>query len=163
MEIGKHWEIIRAIFEEAYKSCSHFAVATVNEDGSPHVTPIGALILRDNQTGFYFEENPKRMPSNLNRNPRVCILAVNADRLFWGKALIEGRFATPPAVRLSGTAGELRKATADEVAAWQEKVAIAKSTKGYKLLWEKMAKVRDIAFDSFEPVLMGVMTDGIWK
>jgi predicted pyridoxine 5'-phosphate oxidase superfamily flavin-nucleotide-binding protein len=48
MEIGKHWETIRTIFEEAYKSCSHFAIATVNEDGSPHVTPIGALILRDN-------------------------------------------------------------------------------------------------------------------
>jgi uncharacterized protein len=47
MKIGKHWEMIKTIFEEAYKSCSHFAVATVNEDGSPHVTPIGALILRD--------------------------------------------------------------------------------------------------------------------
>jgi len=50
----QHWETIRAVFEEGYKSCSHFAVATVNEDGSPHVTPIGALILRKDQTGFLF-------------------------------------------------------------------------------------------------------------
>ncbi|OGP67230.1 MAG: hypothetical protein A2031_06790 [Deltaproteobacteria bacterium RBG_19FT_COMBO_43_11] len=161
MEIGKHWKTIRAIFEEAYKSCSHFAVATVNEDGSPHITPIGALILRDNQTGFYFEENPKKMPCNLKKNPRICVMAVNADKLFWGKALVEGKFMTPPAVRLSGTAGELRKATADEVAAWQEKIAIAKGTKGYKLLWENFGQVRDITFDSFEPVELGEMTRDI--
>jgi predicted pyridoxine 5'-phosphate oxidase superfamily flavin-nucleotide-binding protein len=152
MEIGHHWETIRAVFEEGYNSCVHFAVATVNEDGSPHVTPIGALILRDNRTGFYFEENPTRMPLNLKRNPRVCILAVNADKLFWGKSLLEGKFTTPPAVRLAGTAGELRNATAEEVATWREKIAIAKGTKGYNLLWEKFAQVRDITFDSLEPV-----------
>jgi uncharacterized protein len=162
MEIGKHWETIRAVFEEGYKSCFHFAVATVNEDGSPHVTPIGALILCDNQTGFYFEENPIRLPHNLQANSRVCILAVNADKLFWGKALVEGKFTTPPAVRLSGTARELRAATPAEVAAWQEKIAIAKGTKGYKLLWEKFAQVRDITFDSFEPVNVGEMTSSLW-
>lgn len=72
MEIGKHWETIKAIFEEGYKSCSHFAVATVNEDGSPYVTSIGALILREDQTNFYLEENPRRLPDNLKRNPRSC-------------------------------------------------------------------------------------------
>jgi hypothetical protein len=65
-------------------------------------------------------------------------------------------------VRLSGTVGELRNATADEVAAWQEKIAIANGTKGYKLLWEKFAKVRNIAFDSFEPVYVGEMTNNLW-
>lgn len=99
MEIGRHWETIRAVFEEGYKSCVHFAVATVNEDGSPHVTPIGSLILREDRTGFYFEENPTRMPCNLDRNLRVCILAVNADKAFWGESLIEGKFATPPGRR----------------------------------------------------------------
>ena len=162
MEIAKHWETIRAVFEDGFKSCSHFAVATVNDDGSPHVTPIGALILREDQTGFYFEENPTRMPRNLKRNPRVCILAVNADKAFWGQSLVEGKFISPPAVRLLGTAGELREATADEVAAWQEKIAIAKGTKGYSLLWERFGRVRDITFDSFEPVLVGEMTKGLW-
>ncbi len=163
METGNHWETIRAVFEAAYNSCSHFAFATVNEDGSPHVTPIGALILRSDRTGFYIEENPKKMPANLKRNSRVCILAVNADKLFWGKALLEGKFTTPPAVRLSGTVGELRKATPDEIAAWQEKIAIAKGTKGYKLLWGKFARARDITFDSFEPVLLGEMTEELWR
>jgi hypothetical protein len=163
MEIGNHWETIRAVFEEGFKSCVHFAVATVNKGGSPHVTPIGALILREDRTGFYFEENPTRMPRNLKRNPRVCILAVNADKSFWGKSLLEGKFSSPPAVRLLGKVGELREATTDEVAAWQKKIALAKGTKGYKLLWEKFAKVRDISFDSFEPVDVGEMTSGLWQ
>jgi uncharacterized protein len=163
MEIGKHWETIRAVFEEGYKSCLHFAVATVNEDGSPHVTPIGALILRDNQTGFYFEENPVRMPRNLQTNPHVCIMALNADKLFWGNALINGKFPTPPAVRLSGIAGKLRKATPDEIALWQEKIAPARGTKGYELLWSHFSNVREITFDSFEPVAVGEMTSGLWE
>jgi predicted pyridoxine 5'-phosphate oxidase superfamily flavin-nucleotide-binding protein len=163
MEIGNHWETIRAVFEESYKSSSHFAVATVNEDGSPHVTPIGALILREDRTGFYFEENPTRTPRNLKRNPRVCVLAVNVDKSFWGKSLLEGKFSSPPAVRLLGTVGELREATAEEVAAWQKKIAIAKGTKGYKLLWEKFSRVRDISFDSFEPVYVREMTNGLWQ
>ena len=62
-----------------------------------------------------------------------------------------------------GTVGELRKATPDEVEAWQKKIAIAKGTKGYALLWEKFARVRDIIFDSFEPVLVGEMTKGLWQ
>jgi hypothetical protein len=163
MKIGNHWETIRAVFEEAYKSCIHFAIATVNEDGSPHVTPIGALFLRDNQTGFYFEENPKKMPANLKLNSRVCILAVNADMLFWGKALLEGKFNSPPAVRLSGTVGRQRSATRAEIAAWQEKIAIAKGTKGYEILWSHFSHVRDITFDSFEPVVVGEMTANLWR
>lgn len=112
MEIGKHREVIRTTFEQAYKSCLHFAVATVNRDGSPHVAPIGALILRDDHTGYYFDEHPVKTPSNLSTNPKVCVLALNADKSFLGEALMEGRFAYPPAVRLSDVAGQMRKATA---------------------------------------------------
>ncbi len=162
MEISKHWGTIRSVFDEAYKSCLHFAVATVNEDGSPHVTPIGALILRDDPSGFYFEENPIRLPHNLQVNPRVSILAVNASMPFWGRSLIEGSFATPPAVRLSGIAGPLRKAKPDEIALWQAKIAPARGTKGYELLWNHFSQVRDITFDSFEPVQVGQMTRALW-
>ena len=163
MEIGKHWAAIREIFDEAYKSCLHFAMATVNEDGSPHVTPIGALFLRENQTGFYFDEYPSKMPENLKRNPRVCILAVNADKLFWVKSLMEGKFLAPPAVRLMGTVGEVREATGEEVDAWQERTALAKGMQGYHLLWDRFGgRVRDIQFESFEPVHLGEMTQGLW-
>ncbi len=158
MEIGEHWETIRAIFGEGYKSCVHYAFATVNKDGSPHVTPIGSLILRNDKTGFYFEEPFSVMRINLKRNPRVCILAVNANIKYWERSLQEGIFATAPAVRLSGTVGDRRDATTEELAVWREKIANFKGTKGYELLWSNMLKIREIAFDSFEPVNLGEMT-----
>jgi general stress protein 26 len=121
MELIDQWETIQKIFEEANKSCSHVAIATVNEDGSPHLTPIGALFLRADQTGFYFDEYPSRMPENIKRDPRVCILAVNADKIFWARSLLEGKFSAPPAVRLTGTVGDLREATQLETEAWQKR------------------------------------------
>ncbi len=162
MEIGSQWDTIRQVFDEAQKSCFHYAVATVREDGTSDVAPIGSLILRDNHTGYYLEEFPAHMVANLKHNPRVCVLAVNADKLYWGKSLMDGKFPTPPAVRLYGTAGELRKATKEEVEAWQKKVALASKLKGYKIMWENMSHARDITFDSFEPVEIGEMTAGLW-
>jgi len=162
MEIGGHWTAIRNIFDEAFKSGLHFAVASVGEDGAPHVTPIGALILRDDRTGFYFEEHPVRLPRHLSANPRVSILAVNADKVFWGTALAAGKFLAPPAVRLSGTAGRPRQATPEEIALWRKKIAGLEGLKGYSLLWGHFSTVRDIAFDAFAPVEMGEMTNGLW-
>lgn len=161
MEIGNNWETIRKIFDEAYKSCFHFAVATVNPDGTPHVTPIGGLFLRENHSGFYLEEFPSRLPQNLRHNPRVCILAVNADKLFWGKALVDGKFPSPPGVRLAGIAGELRDATKEEVEMWHKKVGFARALKGYKIMWENMRHVRDIEFDGYEPIYLAEMTSGV--
>ena len=83
MKIGKHWKQIRVVFQETLASSLHYAVATVNEDGSPHVTPIGALFLRGDRTGFYFDVFTSKMSANLARNPRACVLAVNSSVPFW--------------------------------------------------------------------------------
>jgi len=163
MEIGDHWKTIRGIFDEAFKSNMHFAVATVTEDGSPHVAPIGSLILRDDPGGFYFEEYPVGLPRNLKANPRVCIMAVNSDKMFWGQALMKGKFFSPPGVRLYGRAGHLRNPTPEETAQWLEKIAPLKGTKGYELLWSRFSWVRDVVFDAFEPVETGEMTRELWK
>ena len=163
MEISHHWDTIRKVFEQAFESSNHYAIATINEDGSPHVPPISSLILRDNKTGFYFEEFPSNMPRNLKQNQRVCILAVNSGKLFWSKSLLRGKFETPPAARLMGTVGERRKATEEEIALWHKRVEFARKFKGYQLLWKDMKYVRDIYFDAFEPVRCGVMTSGLWK
>ena len=109
MEIEKNWDEIRKLFDESYKSCFHFSVATVNDDGSPHITPIGGLFLREDCTGFYFEELPLRLPDNLKNDTRVCVMAVNADKVFWGKSLMDGKFTSIPAIRLSGIAGKQRE------------------------------------------------------
>ena len=69
---------------------------------------------------------------------------------------------TAPAVRLMGSMGKKREATEEEVAMWQNHVKIAQGTKGYDLLWKNMRTVRDIYFDSFEPVSCGEMTQGLW-
>ena len=163
MEIGEHWKTIQAIFGESQRSSMHFAVATVKEDGSPDVAPIGALFLREDKTGFYFDEFPVNMSKNIERNPRVCILAVNSDLAFWQKSLFTGRFESPPAVRLMGSVGQKREGTKEEIVMWQNHVKAAQSTKGYDLMWKNMRMVRDIHFDSFEPVWLGEMTRGLWK
>jgi len=161
MEIANNWDTIRKVFDEAWKSCLHYAVASVGKDGTPHVTPIGGLYLRDDQTGFYFEEFPSRLPENLKSNSRVCIMAVNADKIFWSKSLLEGKFDSPPGVRLIGTVGERRPATPGEIEAWQKKVGFAKAMKGYKIMWENMSHVRDIKFESYEPIYLSQMTEGL--
>jgi uncharacterized protein len=163
MEIGKHWNTIRMVFKESLDSFMHYSVATVNEDGSPHVTPIASLFLREDKTGFYFDEFPIHMSRNLERNPRVCIMAVNSNPTFLQKSFLTGKYETPPAVRLMGSVGKKREATEEEIAKWQNHVKIARGTKGYDLIWKNMRTVRDIQFDSFEPVLFGEMTQDLWK
>lgn len=163
MEIGKHWKIIQMVFQEARGSSMHYAVATVNEDGTPHVTPITSLFLREDKTGFYFDEFPVHMSKNIERNPRVCILAVNSDLNFSIKSFLAGKYEAPPAVRLMGSVGKKREATKEESALWQDHVKLARGTKGHDMLWKNMRMVRDIQFDAFEPVLMGEMTQDLWK
>ena len=158
MEIGNDWEMICKVFDEGWKSCLHFAVASVNKDGTPHITPIGGLFLRDDRTGFYYEEFPSKLPENLKHNPRVCVMAVNADKIFWSKSLLEGKFPSAPGVRLMGTVGERRAALPEENEMWQKKVGFAKALKGYKIMWEGMGHVRDIKFDAYEPIYLAEMT-----
>jgi len=163
MEIGAYWKSIMAIFDASFGSSLHYAVATVNADGSPHVTPIGALLLRDDKTGFYFEQFLNKMPGNLERDNRICVLAVNSDMSFWGTSLTNGLFEVPPAVRLNGTVGERRTATEEEVGQWHQRVGFTRGMKGFDILWKNMDTVRDIEFDSFEPVSTGEMTDHLWQ
>ena len=158
---AEKWNLIRPIFDNAFKSCMHFSMATVNEDGSPHITPIGSLILREDPSGYFFDEYCTRTRENIARNPRVCFLAVNADRSFWVKSLIKGKFSASPAVRLMGTVSELREATPDEIADWQSHVAFARPTRGYQIMWGRLHSVRDVQFDSFEPMSTGKMTSGL--
>ena len=155
------WKLIRPVFDNAFKSCRHISMATVNADGSPRITPIGSLIMRDDPTGYFFDEYCTKTRENIARNPKVCFLAVNANQPFWVKSLIRGKFSEPPAVRLMGTISALREATPDEIAAFHKRVAFARPTKGYELMWSRMHLVCDVEFDSFEPVNCGKMTNGL--
>ena len=119
MNIHENWEMIKGIVQVSMKSSHHLSFATVNEDGFPHITPIGSLILRDDCTGYYFEEYTKQMPINLRNNQRISILAVNSGFWFWIKAIYSGKFSSHPGIRLHGKVGDRRPATDGEIDAWQ--------------------------------------------
>lgn len=158
MKLSENWAQIKQVFEAAYASSLHFSIATVDSKANPCITPIGSLILRDDCTGFYFEEFPHQLSQNLEQNNRVAVLAINSDSNFWLNSLSKGKFASFPGMRLTGKALKKRDAMPEEIDAWQQKVSMAKGLKGHDILWKNMKTVRDIEFDGFRPVLCGEMT-----
>ncbi len=69
MKIENNWELIKKIFENGHSSF-HCSVATVNQDGTPNVIPIGSLFLRDNFTGFFFDTNLNTTAKNFQLNKK---------------------------------------------------------------------------------------------
>ena len=163
MDMEQHWRTIRKIVNQALKTNRFCAVATVNPDGSPRVSPIGSLILGQTGKALYFEEFPKNMRQNLDRDQRLCVLAVTGGFWFWLKALFRGRFDAHPGLRLTGHAGARREATKEEVKQWQKRVRPFRRLKGYKLLWKDMRHVREVTFDAVEPLRLGPMARGLWE
>jgi hypothetical protein len=163
MEIETHWDEIRRLANASMKSSFHCAIATVDEKGLPHNTPIGSLILNQDCTGFYFERFTAGMPKRFSNNKNVSVLMVNSALVFWLKSLIKGRFETPVAVRLTGEVGEPRKATELEISRWHKRVNALSWTKGHSLMWKEMSEVRDIKFTGMEKVNASTMTRGNWQ
>jgi hypothetical protein len=163
MNPRNHWRTLRRLFASAFATSRCYAIATIGPDGAPHVTPIGALILRGAGRAFFFEEFTRQLGANLDRDPRVCVLAVDAGRWLWLRALFSGRFPRPPAVRLRGRVlGPARPATEAEKALWLRRVRSLRPLPGYRLLWADMARVRELVFEEVEPVETGAMTAGLW-
>lgn len=156
------WSSIRRLFSQTFQTSFHFAVATVNPDGTPHVTPIGSMILRDNGKGFFFEEFLGATARNFLNDRRICVLAVHTSRWLLLKSLLLGRFTSLPAIRLTGTVGEKREATPEEMRLFHKRVGRYHFLKGYDLLWSRLQYVRDVTFDAALPVRAGAMTRGLW-
>lgn len=153
-----HWNELTSLAGKAFKSCLHFAIATVNEDGTPHVSPIGSLILKDPGEAIYFEIFARQLPLNLKDGAPVSMLAVNANRWLWLRSLYSGRFHAVPAFRLAGHAGKRRPSTEQERRQWQRKVKKARYLKGHDLLWGDLSVVRELHFNRLVPVELGPMT-----
>lgn len=158
MDIETHWHIVKKVFKQSFSSSFHFSIASVDENGKPHVTPIGSLILGKPGHAIYFEEFTNKLPINIATNKSICVLAVNSGKWFWLKSLISGQFSEPPSLRLEGETGDLREATEQEVGLWHKRVKSVKFTKGHKLLWKNMGMVREIKFTKIIPVKIGLMT-----
>ncbi|XID74798.1 pyridoxamine 5'-phosphate oxidase family protein [Alkanindiges sp. WGS2144] len=146
MQLVKAWGTIQQVFAQAQASTMHCSIASVNEQGQPHITPIGTVFLRNDQTGYFFDTYTKQLAKNVENNPRVCIMAVNASKGFWLKSLVLGKFATLPAMRWYGEISELRPATKAEIVAVQQRIKVLKWTKGSRLIWSDFSHVRDIQF-----------------
>ena len=152
MDIVKDWPLIKEIVYAGISSSKHCAIASVDADGNPHVTPIGFVFLRDDGTGYYFEQYSKRLPINYKSNRNVCVMAVNSALPFWFKSLLRGRFESFPGVRLYGKVGDVRKASDIEARALKQRIGSAKYLNGAQQIWNGLETVRDIEFHAAEPV-----------
>ena len=161
MDIKSNWKLIKNHFNESFKTSLSVSIASVNKDNKPTVTPIGTLFLNKDQTGFYFEKFPKKIPENAKLNKNICVLAVNSSKWFWIKALYKLKFNAYPAIRLYGELGKKRKATDIEISRLNRRMRTTKRLKGNKYLWRKMAFVREIKFIKAEGINIGKMTKNL--
>ncbi|KAA0025089.1 pyridoxamine 5'-phosphate oxidase family protein [Antrihabitans cavernicola] len=141
----------------------HCAIASVGADGGPHVTPVGTVFLRDDRTGFYVDRYTSVLAHNVEADPRICLMAVDSGVRFWFRSLLVGRFSAPPGIRLYGTVGALRPATAAELDLVHKSVRTLQWMKGGRLLWSDLDHVRDITFTGFRPVRYPVMMSHLWQ
>ncbi len=162
LRLEDHWPEIRRVVECGQKSTLHCAIASVDPDGMPHVTPIGTVFLRDDQTGFYFDPHTSALARNVEANPAICLMAVNARPMFWLRSLLGGRFVSPPGVRLYGTVGPRRPATPEELRRIEARMRPTRWTRGHRLIWSSFTHVRDIKFMAFRPVRYPAMMDHLW-
>lgn len=161
MDIKEDWKSIRIHFNKSFKSCLHVSVASVDVDNNPTVTPIGSLFLNTNQTGFYFEKFPSKLPKHAEENKNICVLGVNSSRWFWIKSLYKVEFKEYPAVKLYGILGKRRKATTDEIKRLNRRMRSTNGLKGNTYLWSNMEMVRELVFTKAEKINIGKMTQGI--
>ncbi|NNK82624.1 MAG: hypothetical protein HKO92_05850 [Flavobacteriaceae bacterium] len=137
MNIKTDWNLIRKHFNKSFSSNFYVSVASVGFDSNPTVTPIGSLFLNDNQTGFYFEKFPSKLPLHSKANKNICILGVRSGSFFWLKALFKGKFTSNPAIKLYGELGEKRKASEKEIKRLNRRMKITNGLKGNVYLWKK--------------------------
>ena len=158
MDIQTDWEKIRIHFNRSFKSSLHSSIASLDSDNNPTVTPIGSLFLNDDQTGFYFEKYPSKLPRYAKINPKICVLAVNSSKWFWFKSLLKGKFSEYPGIKLYGELGDKRKATEKELKRFRRRMWSTKGLSGHAYLWGDMQDVREVYFKKAEKANLGKMT-----
>ncbi|MBI3149898.1 MAG: pyridoxamine 5'-phosphate oxidase family protein [Betaproteobacteria bacterium] len=152
----RQWQGIRQTVARA----GFCAVASVNADGSPHLTPIGSVWL-EKQPGkaMLFQRFTRQLPENAQSDDRVCLLATRNDAWFWIKALLRGRFDAPPGVRIVARLGPPRPARPEEIARFHGRMSIFRWTRGFRLLWADLRVARDLSIESVLPVKIGPVSE----
>lgn len=163
MSLASHWNEIVKVIGIGQRSSMHCSIASVDDQGTPNITPIGTVFLRGDQTGYFFDTFTSKLASNIEENQNICLMAVNTNSSFWLKSFFKGKFPTPPGVRLYGTVGSLREATEEELKAINKRIKPMSWLKGSKLIWSSFTHVRDIHFNDFRPVQYPKMMEHLWK
>jgi len=161
MDIISDWQRIRDHFNRSFRANFHMSIASVDEKGQPTVTPIGSLFLNDDQTGFYFEKYPTKLPLHDETNKKICVLAVDSSTMFWLRSLFMGRFSRYPAVKLYGELGIRREATEKEIKRLNRRMRATKGLRGNAYLWGEMKDVRTVTFNRAEKINLGKMTEAL--
>ena len=161
MDINTDWQAIRNHFNKSFRANFYFSIASVDEKGQPTVTPIGSLFLNDNQTGFYFEKYPTRLPKHAEVNKSICVLAVDSSTMFWLRSLFRGRFNRYPAIKLYGELGIRREASEKETKRLNRRMSATKGLRGNTYMWGEMKYVREVTFNSAEKINLGKMTESL--
>lgn len=158
------WRQVRATLHGATRSSMHCAIASIGADGHPHVTPIGSVMLTEPGRGVYLDVINVQLSRNIDRDPRITVMAIDSRRGAWARALVRGRFPEPPGVRLIGTAGPSRAISDDERERFERRVRLAVRTRGGRQLWGDPARfrVRDLTFTAVAPVRIPAMTEHLW-
>ncbi|MCK9241241.1 pyridoxamine 5'-phosphate oxidase family protein [Desulfocurvus sp.] len=123
------------------------ALATVDEDGEPRVTPIGSVVLTAEGRGFYFEDDAAVLPGGLERAQELAILAVGGEGS-WLRRVLRGALPPGPALRIKVRAGRRRAATAAE-----RTLRLA----GAGLVGRSVRFVREFTVQGVTPVHLGAM------
>jgi hypothetical protein len=151
-------EIFQTKIKPLIAKSTYCSIATINEEGIAHVSPIGSVILKSKSRGVFFEKFTKSIPNNIKTNTKATIMCVNDGRWYWLKSLILGKFKSPPAIRMLVKFGNLRDEDNSEGSIFKRKVSLFKFTKGHKLLWSEMSQIREFEIIDYKPVYIGNMT-----
>ncbi len=155
------WLDICRTVNAGLRSSLHCSIATINQDGSPHLAPIGSVRLFQSgpqRRGLFFEIFATTQAKNLERDPRFTLLAVDSSPEFWIDSLNEGAFQQPPGIRLAGAARIRRLASEEEILHFQQFTKPLSHLKGHDLLWGNTKWVRELHFDQAKPLRVGQMT-----
>ena len=163
LDLHTDWAIIRGVFKRAQTMGLYHGFSTVNEDGTPNITPIGSLVLSaERPGGFYFDVFNRTLASNLDSNPQVAILAVDNRKIFWLKSVLAKRFKSPPAIRLAGRVSAKCPATTEEIRYCLEQVTNLRRFGASKKLANRLKYVRKIEFTRVDILNIGAMTKHPW-
>ena len=155
------WSRARRIVHRGLRSSLHGAVASVDGDGHPHVTPIGSLMLqREPGRAVYFDVLNARLARNVDADPRVTILVVDSSRRTWARGMLRGRFDPPPGVQLRAIVGSRRAAAPAELARFRDAVGPLARTRGGRALWADVRHARDVQIEAIRWVRLGSLTSG---